>query len=126
MHGALSSTAQHHHLPRLNPAAILRGLPRRTPRGARGSTLSATTGRGRRRAALASKSIVRNARRALQQIVQGAPAHLAPGGWLLLEHGFDQADAVRDLLRRSNFDEIATRADLAGRPRCSGGRRRKV
>ncbi|MBX3645619.1 MAG: peptide chain release factor N(5)-glutamine methyltransferase [Rubrivivax sp.] len=63
---------------------------------------------------------------ALQQIVQGAPAHLAPGGWLLLEHGFDQADAVRDLLRRSNFDEIATRADLAGRPRCSGGRRRKV
>lgn len=63
---------------------------------------------------------------ALQRIVQGAPAHLVPGGWLLLEHGHDQADAVRDMLRHSNFDEVATRADLAGRPRCSGGRRRKV
>lgn len=63
---------------------------------------------------------------ALREIVQGAPAHLADGGWLLLEHGYDQATAVRDMLRSSNFDGIATRTDLAGRPRCSGGRWHEV
>lgn len=63
---------------------------------------------------------------ALRQIVQNAPAHLVDGGWLLLEHGHDQAEAVRDMLRISNFESIETRADLAGRPRCSGGRRREV
>ena len=63
---------------------------------------------------------------ALREIVQGAAAHLADGGWLLLEHGHDQAQAVCDMLRRGNFESIATRTDLAGRPRCSGGRRRQV
>lgn len=58
---------------------------------------------------------------ALDQIIDSAPAHLAPGGWLLLEHGFDQADAVRDRLRASGFRLVQTRLDLSGQPRCSGG-----
>ena len=59
---------------------------------------------------------------ALQQIVRGAPAHLHAGGWLLLEHGHDQAEAVQRLLREAGLVQIQTRADLAGKPRCSGGR----
>ena len=58
---------------------------------------------------------------ALEQIIGSAPAHLAPGGWLLLEHGFDQADAVRERLRASGFRLVQTRLDLSGQPRCSGG-----
>ena len=60
---------------------------------------------------------------ALRSIVTGAPAHLEPGGWLLLEHGHDQASAVAALLRAAGFDAVATRADLAGLPRLTGGRR---
>ena len=59
---------------------------------------------------------------ALQRIVAGATAHLLDGGWLLLEHGHDQGEAVHRLLQRAGFTAVATRADLAGRPRCSGGR----
>lgn len=59
---------------------------------------------------------------ALRAIVAGAPAHLAPGGWLLLEHGFDQAPAVHALLAAAGFGALATRLDLAGLPRCTGGR----
>jgi len=59
----------------------------------------------------------------LRTIVAQAPACLAPGGWLLLEHGWDQAGAVRALLRDAGFGEIASRADLAGIPRCTGGQR---
>lgn len=58
---------------------------------------------------------------ALREIVAQAPAGLEPGGWLLLEHGFDQGDAVRELLRSHGFQRVATRPDLAGQPRCSGG-----
>ena len=59
---------------------------------------------------------------ALRAIAAGAPAHLAPGGWLLLEHGHDQANAVRALLQACGLSEVATRADLARLSRCSGGR----
>jgi release factor glutamine methyltransferase len=59
---------------------------------------------------------------ALRQIVEGAPDHMAPGAWLLVEHGYDQADDVQALLRVRGFGAIATRADLAGQPRCTGGR----
>ena len=59
---------------------------------------------------------------ALARIVQRAPEHLLAGGWLLLEHGHDQAVAVRGMLHGAGFAGLQTRADLAGRPRCSGGR----
>jgi len=60
---------------------------------------------------------------ALREIVAGAPAHLAPGGWLLLEHGFDQAAEVRALLGEAGLEAVETRPDLAGHPRATGGRR---
>ena len=60
---------------------------------------------------------------ALRAIVAGATAHLGPHGWLLLEHGFDQAAAVRDLLAAAGFGAIETRRDLSGHERATGGRR---
>jgi release factor glutamine methyltransferase len=59
---------------------------------------------------------------ALAQIVAGAPAHLLPGAWLLLEHGHDQAVAVQALLLAAGFEQAQTRTDLAGLPRCTGAR----
>lgn len=60
---------------------------------------------------------------ALRAIVVGAAAHLEPGAWLLLEHGYDQAEDVQALLAAAGFGEIATRHDLGGQARCTGGRR---
>jgi release factor glutamine methyltransferase len=57
----------------------------------------------------------------LRHLVAGAPAHLLDGGWLLLEHGFEQAPAVRALLHDAGFAQVSTRCDLAGRERVSGG-----
>jgi len=57
----------------------------------------------------------------LRQIVSQAEKHLVPGGWLLLEHGYDQAQAVRNLLTASGFVQVQSRHDLAGIERCSGG-----
>jgi len=57
----------------------------------------------------------------LRQIIAQAPAHLRPGGWLLLEHGFDQAAAVRQLLRQGGFSAVHSRCDLSDIERCSGG-----
>ncbi|MFO1339722.1 MAG: peptide chain release factor N(5)-glutamine methyltransferase [Burkholderiaceae bacterium] len=59
---------------------------------------------------------------AIRAIVAGAPAHLAPGAWLLLEHGWDQAAAVAGLLGAAGFASIGHRQDLAGHTRCTGGR----
>ncbi len=58
----------------------------------------------------------------LQIIVAEAPRHLERDGWLLLEHGYDQACAVRGLLTDAGFSEINSWADLAGIERVSGGR----
>ena len=58
---------------------------------------------------------------ALREIITGAPARLAPGGWLLLEHGWDQASAVAALLVQAGFAQINTRNDIEARPRCTGG-----
>lgn len=59
---------------------------------------------------------------ALRTIIGGAPTHLEPGGWLLLEHGYDQAEAVRALLAARGFIEVQSWRDLAGIERVSGGR----
>ncbi|MDT9001129.1 peptide chain release factor N(5)-glutamine methyltransferase [Paucibacter sp. APW11] len=58
----------------------------------------------------------------LRTLIDGSPAHLLPGGWLLLEHGYDQAAAVTALLRERGFDAVGCRQDLAGLDRVSGGR----
>jgi release factor glutamine methyltransferase len=57
----------------------------------------------------------------IRAIVHQAPQHLRQGGWLLLEHGFDQATAVRSLLTTAGFGSVRSRKDLAGIERCSGG-----
>jgi release factor glutamine methyltransferase len=60
---------------------------------------------------------------ALREIVAGAAPHMVPGAWLLLEHGYDQADAVHELLHAHGFRGIATRRDLGDQARCTGGHR---
>jgi release factor glutamine methyltransferase len=57
----------------------------------------------------------------IRLIIQQAPDFLASGGWLLLEHGFDQAVAVRDLLSERGFKQVQSQLDLAEIERCSGG-----
>ncbi len=58
---------------------------------------------------------------AIRCIVQGAPEHLKQGGWLLLEHGYDQAETVRELLQGRGFTQVSSRLDLNGIERCTGG-----
>lgn len=58
---------------------------------------------------------------ALRAIITGAPAHLCPGGWLLLEHGSTQGAAVRERCA-AELREVQTWRDLAGCERVSGGR----
>lgn len=58
----------------------------------------------------------------IRLIVSEAPAHLNAGGWLLLEHGYDQAAAVRELLARQGFEAVESRRDLGGHERISLGR----
>ena len=60
---------------------------------------------------------------ALRTIVAGAAARLAPGSWLLMEHGYDQSDAVRGLLSSGGYTEVQSWRDLAGIERVSGGKR---
>ena len=60
---------------------------------------------------------------AIRAIVAAAPAHLVPGGWLLLEHGLDQGAAVRALLQGAGFAEVGTVPDLERRDRVTLGRR---
>lgn len=58
----------------------------------------------------------------IRRLVAQAPAHLESGGWLLLEHGWDQAEAVQHLLTEAGFMAAFSAPDLAGHPRVSGGR----
>ena len=58
----------------------------------------------------------------IRQIIAQAPSRLAPGGWLLLEHGWDQAAPVQALMRRAGFEEVQSRRDLGGIERCTGAR----
>ncbi len=57
----------------------------------------------------------------IRQIIEQAPPHLLPGGWLLLEHGWDQAPAVRALLTAAGFTAVGSRRDLGGHERISLG-----
>ena len=58
---------------------------------------------------------------AIRGIVDAAPAHLNPGGWLLLEHGLGQDAAVRDLLAQAGLEGATSWPDLAGIARVTGG-----
>jgi release factor glutamine methyltransferase len=58
----------------------------------------------------------------IRQIVRQASSHLLPGGWLLLEHGYDQAARVCGLLLEAKFEAVFSACDLAGIERASGGR----
>ena len=60
---------------------------------------------------------------AIRRIAADAPAHLESGGWLLLEHGWDQGAAVRELLMLAGFEQVATERDLEGRDRVTLGRK---
>lgn len=59
---------------------------------------------------------------ALRSIVAGAPQYLRPGGWLLVEHGYDQAHDVAKLFAAAGFSDIGTIKDLTGQPRVCVGR----
>ena len=59
----------------------------------------------------------------IQQIVSGAPEHLLAGGWLLLEHGFEQGPSVRQLLLDAGFTNAVTIRDLAGQERATRANR---
>lgn len=58
---------------------------------------------------------------ALREIARAAPSHLNPGGWLLVEHGLGQDEAVRALLREAELEDVRTWPDLSGIARVSGG-----
>jgi len=58
----------------------------------------------------------------LGRLVTGAPDQLLDGGWLLLEHGFEQANAVRAMLHDAGFSQVSTRRDMSGQQRITGGR----
>ena len=58
----------------------------------------------------------------LRRLAAEAPGRLAPGGWLLVEHGYDQGPAVRDLFTRAGLVEVTTHRDLAGQERLTEGR----
>ena len=59
---------------------------------------------------------------ALRIIVSGAARHLASGAWLLMEHGYDQAAQVRELLAAAGYNKVQSWRDLAGIERVSGAR----
>ena len=60
--------------------------------------------------------------RDLSLIIEKSPEYLNSGGWLILEHGFDQSSQVTAAMREAGFEEVFTDCDLSGRPRVSGGR----
>jgi release factor glutamine methyltransferase len=59
----------------------------------------------------------------IRKIILSARQHLVPGGWLLMEHGWQQAPAVRALLAAAGYQNVQSQLDLAGIERCSGGQK---
>ena len=59
---------------------------------------------------------------AIREIAREAPRYLAPGGWLLLEHGMGQNAAIRSLLREAGLEDLQSWPDLARIPRVAGGK----
>ncbi len=63
---------------------------------------------------------------AIRHLIEGASGYLKPGGWLILEHGFDQGKPVRLLMHRAGLSDIQTRQDLGGRDRITEGRKPSI
>ena len=61
----------------------------------------------------------------IRRIIAQADAFLEHGAWVLLEHGYDQAEAVREFLQKNGYTEVFSAKDLAGIERVSAGRRQK-
>ena len=59
----------------------------------------------------------------IRMIIEQAPARLKRGGWLLLEHGYDQAEAVRTLFTAAGWQNTKSRRDLGGIERCTGAQK---
>jgi release factor glutamine methyltransferase len=59
----------------------------------------------------------------INRIIKEAPKHIEPKGWIFLEHGFDQGDRVRTLLKEAGFASIHTSQDLSGHDRVSIGQK---
>ena len=59
----------------------------------------------------------------IRQIIAGCAQHLLPQGWLLFEHGYDQAQDCRQLLLQAGFQQVASVADLAGIERVTLGQK---
>ena len=59
----------------------------------------------------------------IRQIISQSQNHLSHGGWLLIEHGWQQAPAVRALLTAAGYQNVQSKLDLAGIERCSGGQK---
>ena len=59
----------------------------------------------------------------LARLAAEAPAHLAAGGWLVVEHGHEQGPAVAALFQQADFRQVETRRDIEGRPRVTLGRK---
>jgi release factor glutamine methyltransferase len=57
----------------------------------------------------------------IRRIIAAAHAHLRPGGWLWLEHGYDQGEQVMALLRQAGYGQVSLHHDLAGHERHCGG-----
>ena len=57
-----------------------------------------------------------------RQLALGAKKHLKKGGWLVVEHGYDQGESVPSLLRKNGFADVQTQLDLAGHPRVTAAR----
>ena len=60
---------------------------------------------------------------AIRHLITESQRWLTPGGWLILEHGYNQGEAVRDLFRQAGYLEIETRQDYGGNDRLTFGRR---
>jgi release factor glutamine methyltransferase len=58
----------------------------------------------------------------MRRLVAQASRHLRAGGWLLVEHGYDQAEPVRRLFQVAGFQDLCSACDLAGVPRAAAGR----
>jgi len=63
---------------------------------------------------------------AIRHLIEGASGYLKPGGWLILEHGFDQGKPVRLLMHQAGLSDIQTRQDLGGRDRITEGRKSSI